>query len=1483
MSPRRGGEADKIGNRYETAWVIMHLLFVLQGRGQSVRIEDIGELGEGSEFTYKDASATHVHQLKRQNGLVNNWTVTSLRSLGIWAHAKSHVMAGRQYHFASTVPARDIQELIMKSQQAQDLNEYIKTWLPENKKLIPVFDELAASGTLGSPQEAFHTLQGMHLNVYGENEINSVNEVIAETILEGGNGKTIVASLANLVVNNLTHTLSRDVILSKLSDYDIQPVTGASFSGLATQISETSKSWLDSVERQLIRPFLERSEADHMFSLLTEGNDKFILLTGAAGGGKSAVLHQVVSALQGNGVPTLCFRLDRLEPFSSTAELGSRLGLNKSPVAALAVLANGAPSVLVVDQIDAVSFASGRMPNSLDPVADLVREAEAFPQMRVVWACRQFDVDNDERIRSLVKQREAETLSVGLLTEAQVIGAVGVMGLNSDLLTVKQREMLRTPFNLSLLEAIADDVDLTVVDRADGLLKLFWERKRRDAQLRRSGVRFDKVVRLIAETMSTRQTLSIPDFILDDDDLIEHANVLVSENLLTRQGSRVAFAHEALFDYAFARAWMARDTSLVAVFEQDAQELFRRGQLRQIMTLMRSAEPERFAKELEQFLVSSQIRFHLKDVAIAVIATFGDPTAKEAEAVVRVAESSDFADRIWRRLNTSAWFDRLDKQTYIEKWLKSNRETRAVAIELIARAAADLPTRVAKLAETDSVDPEALRYILRFARFAGRDAMFDLAIIALQRGVFVGHEQEFWRDVHDLPEVAPKLAMEILQSYLEEQQSSFAVDKDGKIALLSLSDYSASEFIENCAKVDPVQFCRVVVPYLIRVMKLTPSIYQDDYGYQRDNHFNGRERDTGQGGELGDVLIHATADALASLPGTDIGSLVNFLDLLADAEMDSAQYLIYVGLIASGEALADRSAQYMLGGTERLFSSWQGNSVWMARRLLLAVNGYVSDEQHSRLEDMVRDLQFTWETQGRRWYAFTLLSALDESRLSDLGRRRLGEYRRRLDCDTPPEPVLVTGGFIGPPIPSASASKMKDRNWLSAIRKHSADRSNWTTFTGGARELASVLREQTKEDAARFSSLALSFDEQVHSAYGDAILMGLGDASPLTDPAPIYRAIKHIASFGHEENDRWIGWALRPYYAVAPLDMVELVRDRGLTAQDPTTDNLRFSRERDTLGRNSNLEMTAMNCVRGSLVEALGDLLVFDTDGSRTAAVVPVLARFAEDPVVAVRVSSAHLLAATLRYNRPAVLAALPRLLDTHDVIFAASTTSKLLNYIGNRDPDLVEPLINRMLSSDELSVRRVGGHLAAFSALEWNRPAQLERVLEENDSAARRGAAELCAEQLRRTGNTATASRVIEALAKDVDDEVRKAAASVAAALRGVPLRQFAGTLTALLQSPSFAMAMPQILYTLEHAPDRVDDLVVLCAGRFVAVHGADSADIRTGAAGDASHVGKLVIRALAQADTPDVRAELLDVVDGLLRVGSYGIEDLVAQSERL
>jgi hypothetical protein len=112
--------------------------------------------------------------------------------------------------------------------------------------------------------------------------------------------------------------------------------------------------------------------------------------------------------------------------------------------------------------------------------------------------------------------------------------------------------------------------------------------------------------------------------------------------------------------------------------------------------------------------------------------------------------------------------------------------------------------------------------------------------------------------------------------------------------------------------------------------------------------------------------------------------------------------------------------------------------------------------------------------------------------------------------------------------------------------------------------------------------------------------------------------------------------------------------------------------------------------------------------------------------------------------------------------------------------------------------------------------------------------------------------------------------------------LRPFARVLLALIASDAFVVETPQLLITLQYAPDRVDDLLLAAAQRFIALFGGEMGDISSGAAGDVHYVSELVFRGLSQSDEPATRSALLDVVDELLRHNAYWVDEALEQSVR-
>ena len=546
--------------------------------------------------------------------------------------------------------------------------------------------------------------------------------------------------------------------------------------------------------------------------------------------------------------------------------------LDVSPVTALAAVAQDGPSMLVVDQLDAVSLASGRMPANFETITDLAREARAFPGMRVVLACRKFDVDNDHRIRALAAAKEVIQVEVGLLTREQVDTAVLAMGLPADHLTDGQRELLMTPLHLVLLRSVADQPDALSFATETQLFDAYWNRKRYDCREQRPQTppRFAQVIAVLVEAMSERQRLSAPASVLDEGDLGSDADALISQGVLVPDGSELAFFHEGFFDYAFARRWLAERQTLVEFLHSSEQELFRRTRCRQILIRLHGDDPERFISEVEAVLTDPDTRFHIKDTVLAVLRALTEPTAPDWELMRRLtAAELPVTDRLWLTMRTLPWFERLDAEGVIAGGLASpNSADHRRVLELMLGAVKERPDRMAELlapyAGRAPDYPAWLSWVIRFGNIYESRALFELVTGAVRRGDFQGIEGALWLGTHGLGQHQPGWAAELLGAYLAGRPHAFDLDAVGRVAALELREHALIELTAQSTEGAPREFLELLVPYLLRVMGLTGT--QSAGLPMVDRYFSSRTHPVdGLAYDLGDALLQGTAAALRKL------------------------------------------------------------------------------------------------------------------------------------------------------------------------------------------------------------------------------------------------------------------------------------------------------------------------------------------------------------------------------------------------------------------------------------------------------------------------------------------------------------------------------------------------------------------------------------------------------------------------------------------
>ena len=338
------------------------------------------------------------------------------------------------------------------------------------------------------------------------------------------------------------------------------------------------------------------------------------------------------------------------------------MDLPASPAIVLAGIADGASSVLIVDQLDAMSLVSGRNPKMWDVFRQLREEVADYPKMKMVLACRDFDLEHDHRLRQLGKQNSRfKKFSIGKLAKDEVLACIQSIGTETMLEpTDAQIEILGVPFHLLLFLLGNPEKNFTTVAE---LYDRYWRRKQSNLRERLGrDARWNEVIDGLTRRMSEHQLLIAPKIVVAD---WEHdAENMVSENVLVSvdESRSYKFFHESFFDYAYARRFCTAGTSLVEFLRHDEQHLFRRSQVRQILSFKRENDFDNYLKDIKEIFDSPEIRFHIKRMVASQFRLLENPLLVEWELLKDYFFDGDLARFVSGAMRDhEGWFDLLNQ------------------------------------------------------------------------------------------------------------------------------------------------------------------------------------------------------------------------------------------------------------------------------------------------------------------------------------------------------------------------------------------------------------------------------------------------------------------------------------------------------------------------------------------------------------------------------------------------------------------------------------------------------------------------------------------------------------------------------------------------------------------------------------------------------------------------------------------------------
>jgi len=1441
-----GGSADKLGNEYETWWTLRRVTQLLSGKVDAMAIEPLG--ADGAELWVETRGERTFDQVKfRSSG---RWTPSKLRSDGILTKLSTHYAAGAKVLLVLSQPSEELEYLIDLAGATSSGSELWEAARSSND-----LEHLSAAWGIGKEETRNYLLQ-TSVRHDGLPHLKEFVELALETLVLGGAG----------FATGVLREFLDDKVNTRFTAPQVWAALGAK--GLAARprlepgptiakLRDALDHHVRAVRRSAPREgTIRRHEVREIVELITESSSPILLVAGKAGAGKSVVVTEAVEELARMGRHVAALRLDRLDPTTSTAaQLGAAINLESSPVLSLSeVSTDGFEGVLLIDQLDAVSNYSGRMPAVYEAVDEALAQARLLGNVRVILAVRSVDLEEDPRLRRLAGEK-VPTVEVGELDAADVRTYLTQIGTDISTLDATTLQLLRLPIHLYVFS----ELDPSLRSASFGTLSSLYGAFTRSFRTRfeRAGYpeEWPEVSRVLVERMNADEGLAVPASTLEHVRPL-YVEALVSANVLLLDESRLALFHETYFDYLFAKSFAYRGEELISWFATTGQGLFRRSQLRQLLAYIATEERREFIHQVLA-IADSKLRPHLVSIAYTVLGGIS-PTSEDWRAVRRlVAVDNPFSTRVVSLLGVQEWFAAADATGDVERLL-DDPEWGGVVAGVIGGLAADLPERVLELLRPRQSNGAPWIAALRSAiRSSNSPTWAEFALEQMESGGLDLPDQPF--EVletplfHRLVGPHPVDALRLLTVTLTRDIDRAIAADDGSLnEILSRRGHHSFDVgqIKQLVSSNGLQFIEAVLPLIEKIATHRPSAGGQMWRYRSVGRHRGFDEELFYGFDK--ALTQFTRDA------PDLAT--PFLERLSNHHDDALDFLVCRALHA---ASSDFAVGWLLESEAHRTLGWMSSSHWESRRLIERASPTCSGDLFADLESEILywSPDYSRAANQLRWRGLPeleLLSALAIERLSPLAKRRLAELHRKFPHWKPTEPLGVSGGAVQSPISREAAERMTDVHWLRAVEKY--DKRDSLTFGdggvfGGIDALASMMGVLAKADPTRYLTLALSFPSATPAAFTENVIRGLVGELGQLELIPLLQKFRadHAADSG-----RAIVSAIDEY----SRDITDELFEELLLFAEDADPSRELARVETSSGFyfGGDFDSAGINSTRGLVAHCLARVIF--ADGSRLQASLPTIQRLADDPIVAVRALTTELALAYASIAREDGLNLIAHLLDD-DLVLSSSSALRALRWAMLWDAKRFAPFLIRALSKED--AKQAGSQWAncVVNDALGSAPTDVESLSE----SARIGVADAIAP------NPDLVPALLGTLFDDPSHEVRRQATHSVHYFKDVDADTRNGLIVRFVSSAAFTAGADELLNALEELPGELPSIAwKVCREAVEAIAASPAIGVTT-------HTGNLIavlVRLYRSTDGAG-REVALDLIDRTVLLQLWRVEEVL------
>lgn len=1536
-----GGKADKLGNEYERLWVVRQLLLVLQGEAHSVLSEGLGDDERGIDVWVGFSDETRTgYQCKRQNGSKGSWSVSDLKEVLKNAEFQLRRDSRYRFGFVSSDPAPHLKDLVERTERCnRDPTQYINYLTTTSQGLQTAFNQtcilLGVDKTQPEGQQkVFNFLNRLEICLFDDSKLQgraNLKSLARWTV--DGDADEVISMLGEFAIQQIGNEVYANNIRSYLRAKELQPRNLSGDPQIQKGIETLQARFHKSLNPYLINGILiKRPETEEVINkILPADGSRIVCLLGKAGQGKSGVLYELKELLNERNIPYLPIRLDRQYPTQNIENFGKACGLPSSPGVCLKSLAGERKAVLILDQLDAIRWTSKHSADAWDVFSELVEECLNYDNLCVIVACRTFDFNDDPRIKAWKDRHSGQVadVKVGELPEKEVAEIVKNRGANWTQLSTKQKAILRSPANLFLwtqLETVGQPFRT-----ATDLMKAYWNDlwKHKIPVLKVLPTECWKVLDSLVEYMDENGGLPAPDNLIPQ--LRNEQGALISLNVLALSDGNVGFSHQGHFDYLVAQKVLSeirsRKISIVEWLKGTDQSLFRRDQLRNVLTLLRDEDENTYCEAIKAIIISKDARFHLKHLVLSLLGNIDTPIDGEAQFVVKLLEDPKWYGTIkdlvlW---NKSQWFKILYEKKIINKWLNSdNKEQTEFAIRLMGvllpECGEEIYRSIRPLEKKGGIWLEKVANVLswRYDPSGECNELFAMRARLIRTGILVPPFLH-WEDISKKNPQRCLLLFRICISRLVDHYKGLALDtaKDDlpKIKCLAWQDLEA---ISEAVKKDPKYAWRslirfwfsrgqfvidmmrmfhmyddyewdeellgmhekmelpLVLPAIEKILTSANKSYSQDYaGDFIENVISEYER-------LPNRIKKAIMAGLSMLPYEWADKVMSWLS--EHPESFKMKHGYYISCWEPAERIVERFSPMCSDG---IFETFE--------KALLAYKEAEIKENYKRKIEVFKEYNYIrCSENGRTQYV--LLSKMPRERLSQKSISLLGQMERKFTGYNLHKAREFQSGGVSSPIPVEKLPLVSDEEWLRIIKRNWSGRElRWKQM--GPNHVGEASHEHFADDFGhiaeqqpqRFARLALRIPKDAYHGYLSRVLRAIA----LTKPPD---------SLKQSEKDAWqpatgeqieavldyIGYSEDCDQAISFCDLLEKrsdaewptkVFDRLISYAtkhpDPKPDAFSVKTADAKKQYIPDVVNSALNCVRGRAAMTMAKIL-FEQPGLLSI-FKDAINKLVNDVSPAVRISAMYVCLPILNIDQnQAVNYFVTACQMVDDRIFEGPYADRFITYAWHKHLADLKPLIERMARSHNPKVANLG---AAWATAIWLRTGEMEEIKEECCSSGsteqRKGAANVADCWLNKDADIAKHIEMLKVFFHDNDAEVRREAGSCFRKEGRLHIPEISRLAVDYVESPAFDDNPEMFFYGLDDYTGNLKDYAesLFKAGEKLAGPLANNAkNLATGIGVAVRNFAKIMLRLYEQtyrSGDKHTNERCLSIWDKLLESG--------------